>query len=97
MTLGAKARRYISEAVKEFGSVKERVDWEEWDRDTADGQLSKAIEAVALKAVSAKSVALGKRIDALPEENEDALADLGNELGYLQSLIRALKGERVAA
>lgn len=98
MKLGAKARRYISEAVNEFASARGRADWEEWDRYAPlHAEPPAGINAMALAAVTAKAAALDKQIDAEPEENEDRLADLGNDHAYFLSLARGLQGERVPA
>ena len=88
MALDLKARRYIAAAVEEFGGVKQRGDWAEWDHRSTDGDAPLTVCAIALKVLSLKADMLD---GATSEEKESRLSDVIADLGFLQSLIRSLK------
>jgi hypothetical protein len=92
MVLGLNARRYISVAVEEFGSVKQRCNWVEWDHRSIDGDAPPSICAIAIKVLSLKANILDERIEATSEKEENAFSDVIADLRFLQSLIRDLEG-----
>jgi len=91
MVLGLQSRRYIAAAVEEFGSVKQRGDWVEWDHRSTDGDVPPPICALVLKVLFLKADSLGERIAAT---EETARSDMIGGLATVESLIRSLKGGR---
>jgi hypothetical protein len=96
-TLSPKASRFVAIAMRE-ASEHDRAIWEAVDHDTSK-ELPAAAMKAALNALSQYEERLRTRLMA--SDDEDEMADLSNDLGFVCSIERGLRnhvpGRRRAA
>lgn len=102
MIFTLKVRRTIEQAVQMYGDDRQRLIWRSWSEehpavrrgpadpfDDGKGTMPVEVVSVAYSALNQMFQAMKSRADR-PEMTEDDLADLSNDLTFIQSIVRAL-------
>jgi|ERR1044071_3101197 hypothetical protein len=97
MIFHPKDRRFIGEAIRATGDAAAAQKWDAWAKMFPVNQASAAapyeIAAIALRAVTAEEANIRAQLAASPDE--DAWADLANDLCYMQTIKAELIAENV--
>jgi hypothetical protein len=98
MMITPQARRRITAAIGALPDARSRDQWGAWAQAAAPNQIRTdvpyEIAAIAYAALRAAELEIERRLaeDAL---DEGALADLANDLGYVQAIETALRNEGI--
>jgi hypothetical protein len=84
MVLSPKARRFVADAIADFGDGRARALWGSFQRDPGS-ELSPEIARIALRALEFVQRGMAQRIES-GSLDEDEVADLTNDLQFIRSL-----------
>jgi len=97
MKLTPRARRLLSEAVEALPSRGDQATFRKWaSSKAADTDIPYEIAAIALAAVLSEKRKIEFSLES-PSLDEDAEADLLNDLGYVQAMEKSLRLEGIEA